>query len=391
LLEETELALADGLSGIAVLPGSYLPRDHEEAASVVAAIIGLIGRHEKTGRYRIALRLCSRASLVARRAGLPRHAIGYWIEFRLAQLLQACGKHEEALAEIEALIELQSGDLGHDDPETLTTRYLQAQVLLALGRPEEARAVLAAVARARSSALGDDHPALLSATYLDAQILSEQGEHEAAYRLLHSRLPEYVAKFGARHEATLAARYLYAQLLARLGESDQALHEVTDLLAVESETLDQGHSHVTAAKHLQASLLFDQKRYAEALAVLRPMLLEAAVNRGGTHPEIAKARRLESRICLMLGRYDEALTILEELISALLRPSARGAGTIDPNHARTFEAGRPDCAALLDNLIQTLSTARGPTDPALLRARALRSRLGGSPKPAVDQRCPTGT
>jgi serine/threonine protein kinase len=131
------------------------------------------------------------------------------------------GEYRKAQPYLEAALEVQRGELGDEDPQTLVTMHHLGHCLYRRDRPE-ATGVLARTLELRRRILGDDHDDTLFTARLAAACYALEGRHEKAERLLRQTLEARRRAFGDDQRETLVTMYWLAGHLARRGHLDEA-------------------------------------------------------------------------------------------------------------------------------------------------------------------------
>ena len=300
----------------------------------------------------------------------------------LAAVLQACGRHAEAVAQFEHALARQ--------PDMLDARFGLAAALQSCGRPEDAVACYAAITARQA-----DHAeayygwasALLrlgrteeAAAKYRAALAADPDFAEASYglgRLLArgNRLEEAVRCFLQALDVDadyIEARVALGNALSRLQRDEEALAAFQQVLAAEP-----GH---TAAHTGIAAVLDRKRRHAEAIDHYRVAL--------NADPDNVDALGGMSGAMKNIGRHDEALAMARKLLAlrpdfpraaALLGSVLAEIGAMDEalTHLRRAVALAPEQPEFAYHLVQLAKVRRG--DPALDTLEAVLRRADALP------------
>jgi hypothetical protein len=147
------------------------------------------------------------------------------------------------------------GELGPDDPGTLSAAATVAVVLRALGRYGQARELDEDTLARRRRVLGEDHPSTKDSANGLALALRYLGEYQAARELDEDTLAHRRRVLGEDHPSTLASANNLAADLAELGEHQAARELNEDTLARRRRVLGDDHPEtLTSANNLAADL-----------------------------------------------------------------------------------------------------------------------------------------
>lgn len=275
------LVLYDALPGAGQDPGTRRAR---------AGVLHEMGRHEEAlAEFDAMLAGGHRGDLVAIRHGR-------------AQVLREIGRHEEALAEFDAVVAIEDQPGG-------AVRRARASVLRKVGRYEEALAefdALLAVGR-RDTVLAIRHER--------ARVLRAMRRHDEALAELDAVLSARRALHDERDYDVLNDRHQRARVLRELGRHGEALAEFDAVLAIERDLRGEQHDKVLAGRHQRARVLREMGRHDEALAEFDTLL---AIERGlhdEQHNYVLSARHERAQVLRELGRHGEALPEFDALLA----------------------------------------------------------------------------
>ena len=144
------------------------------------------------------------------------------LQDRLATLLQAQGKLDEAGVLFRDALEASRATLGGRHPDTLISMNNLGGLLLAQGKLDEAGVVLREALEAKRATLGERHPSTLASINNLASLLQDQGNFDEAGVLYRECLAARRATLGDRHRDTLESMINLGGLLLAQGKHDEA-------------------------------------------------------------------------------------------------------------------------------------------------------------------------
>ena len=144
------------------------------------------------------------------------------LQDRLATLLQAQGKLDEAGVLFRGALEASRATLGDRHPDTLISMNNLGGLLLAQGKLDEAGVLLREAIEAKRATLGDRHPSTLASMNNLGGLLHDQGKLDEAGVLYRECLVARRAMLGDRHRDTLDSLQNLAGLLQAQGKLDEA-------------------------------------------------------------------------------------------------------------------------------------------------------------------------
>ncbi|MGW7592377.1 tetratricopeptide repeat protein, partial [Streptomyces rubiginosohelvolus] len=173
----------------------------------------------------------------------------------LAETLGAAGAVSEELLLRRHILDNQSRLLGHDHPDTLTSRNNHALALNRLGEHQQAANLHQQVLTGFERVLGPDHPDTLTSRNNLATALGWIGDHQQAADLHQQTLTDRQRVLGPDHPDTLTSRNNLATALSDLGEHPQAadLHQQT--LTELERILGPDHPHTLTSRNNHANAL----------------------------------------------------------------------------------------------------------------------------------------
>ncbi len=272
-----------------------------------------------------------------------REALALWLEQPNAEMdvatahnnlgltLYAQGRHDEAIAEYEKVVQLREELLGPLHPDTGVAHNNLANALAELRRLDEAQVhgdrafaiwsaglgpdhpfvsaslhnlgMLAyrrgdldvaegkfrAAIELREKTLGPDHPDLASSYLNLGAVYSSRNDQKEAARLFRQAARILEAKLGPEHTYVLMARSNLAETLRLEKRLDEALAEQRDILQIRERTLRAGHPEIAKASLGLGYMLVDVEQMREAERALERAI--AIYEKEASDPlELARAR-----------------------------------------------------------------------------------------------------
>jgi|GEM_PF-3414997 len=175
--------------------------------------------------------------------------------FAVAQSRVHLTEYREGLEELDALIpDLEKG-LGALTQETLHARLFRATVLQAKGRHSEAIAGFEQVLPTLQKALGTRHRATIQAQIHLADCLLAGDKAGSAAKILDHLIPDLVAVYGADSDKTLLLREKRATIISRLGRWAEAVSEIRECVRIRSEGKGESHPDTLRAAEIRDQIL----------------------------------------------------------------------------------------------------------------------------------------
>ena len=183
----------------------------------------------------------------------------------LAQLLNLARRNEEALTQIQQVIEEGTAERGEEHPRTLAAHYLKARILAALRRPEEALRVVDLVLPIQTRLLGAEHPLHTLATrHVRVMLLASLGRQVEAMDEIEALLPALTRIRGESHAQTLIVQTILCEGLLQLRRFDDALREI-DAALDKFDSADRSELW-QKSRQLKARCLFELGRDEEGVS-----------------------------------------------------------------------------------------------------------------------------
>jgi serine/threonine protein kinase len=232
----------------------------------------------------------------------------------------------------ERALDVDRRVLGEDHPRVAMHLHNLAVVAQNTGDLQKAEALYRDAIRRKERAYGAQDAQTAAAKGNYGSLLQREGRLEEAEPLLRSALALTLAQYGPNHNYVGYARVSLAMLLHDEGNLKDAESEYRQALAVYDKSLPPNHQWRAAALMHLARLLVDHGHPEEALARSDESLKIWTVSSPASNPSTAQAHAVHAYALSALGRTPESVDELTAAIPALLK-------------------------------------ARGPDDPAVLRAQ----------------------
>jgi tetratricopeptide (TPR) repeat protein len=204
---------------------------------------------------------------------------------RVAMLLQAQGKMDEAESLYRHALAGREAKLGTDHPDTLMAVEGLATLLNDQNRLDEAESLYRRALGGREAKLGPDHPDTLTSASNLAGLLYAQGKLNEAEPLVRRALAGYEAELGSDHPSTLSSINNLASLLYSEGKLNEAEPLYRRALAGHEAKLGPDHPDTLTSVHNLARLLRSQGcKLDEAESLYRRVLAARQAKLGPDHP-----------------------------------------------------------------------------------------------------------
>ncbi|MGW0933596.1 SAV_2336 N-terminal domain-related protein [Streptomyces sp. NPDC002666] len=296
----------------------------------------------------------------------------------LADLLDDCGRHEEAEPYRRATIEASRRYYGADRMTTFRAWRDLTATLRALERFPEARDEIDALEPRVVEALGEYHRETLSVREIQALIRADLHEYDDAVERMHRVIEQTESLGRSEWRAVLGFRHDLGVVLHAAGRSEEAEQLLRTLLADMCEQMGPEHTFAGLARYHLAHVLTTLDREEEALALCQELL----VIEERTLPEwslsTAKTRQRMATVLTHLGRHEEAAGQLETAWAAQVRAMGPDAlPTLSVGHrygvVLTAAGRHREAVEVLTSVVGGRRTQRGEAHPDTLRSR---QRLG---------------
>lgn len=295
--------------------------------------------------------------------------------FRATRSLGSLGLFSLAADAYQQLLDDQEPVLGHDHPDTLTTRHALAWWRGEAGDLAGAAAAHEQLLDDRLRVLGPDHPDTLTTRHALARWRGDAGDPAGAVDAFQHLLDDRLRVLGPDHPETLTARLSLARWRGIAGDPAGAAAAHEQLLVDRLRLLGPDHPDTLTTRHSLAGWRGEAGDPAGAADAFQ-QLLDDRLRIVGPHHRLALATR--HNLACWRGEAGDpagAFDALRSLFGDLVR-------VLGPDHPDTLtarlnlawwrgEAGDPDGAAddfrqLLDDELRVL----GPDHPATLNTRA---------------------
>ena len=194
------------------------------------------------------------------------------LQQRIADLLVAEGKFGDAEKSYRSVIEVRTGVLGPEHPDTLNSRHHLIYALNRQSKFAEAAAEARQMIKLCEQAFGPEHPDTIVSRYNLADALADQGKNadaEALYRDV-VRLQEKVT--GPEHPRTIAARVGLASALGKQGKNAEAQALYGEVIKLDEKVYGPQHPRTLNDRMNLATALHADGKHAAAEAEYRRVI-----------------------------------------------------------------------------------------------------------------------
>ncbi len=247
----------------------------------------------------------------------------------LAHYSGEAGDMASARDQFAALLSDETGILGPDDPETLTTRNNLALWTGKAGDALGARDQFDALLPERMRILGPDHPKTLTTRENLAFWTGQAGDAAGARNQLAALLPDRMRVFGPDHPDTVRTRNNAAYWTKEAGDTAAARDQLAAVLPDLERVLGPDHPITLTARNNAAYWTKEAGDTAAARDQLAAVLPGRMRVFGPDHPDILRSR---SNLALWTGDAGDAVGARDQL-AALLPDLERVLG---PDHPLTL-------------------------------------------------------
>ena len=244
------------------------------------------------------------------------------------------GLYSEAGRQTARAIELRERLLGHDAPDTLSSRNKLGELYIEEGKLNEAERLLNEVAEARSRVLGPDHPDTLNTMAALAWAYRDLSKYPEAERLASAAFERQLRLLGERNPETLKSMSNLAQLYVDEGKFAKAEDLYTHFVDLGGQVLGTGNPWVLNGMKNLAQLYRRQGKYPRAEALQLEILDTVRRVLGPEHQTTASTMNDLALVYRQEGKYGQA----EELFTRSLQIQRR------------FGEENPSTLAVMDNL-----------------------------------------
>ncbi|WP_263443493.1 SAV_2336 N-terminal domain-related protein [Streptomyces olivaceus] len=292
----------------------------------------------------------------------------------LADLLDDCGRHEEAEPLRRATLAASERWYGPGHPATYRARRDLVSTLRMVDRFAEARDEAESVEPQLDMDLGELHNETLRFRALRALIHADLAEYDEAVALQRRVLAHTADLEGAVHRSTLTFRHDLGNILRKAGRFVEAKEILRAVLAEECEHLGVEDSLTNATRYALASVLDSVDRTDEAIAVCRELLAIEERILPGNSPETAKTRFRLAGFLAKNGAHEEAADHLGKAWTVRCQVTRLDAAeSMSTGHAygtALLKADRPrEALDVMEAVIEARSRVLGVAHPATLASR----------------------
>ena len=334
-----------------------------------AELIGKLGAYLRaSGDYASALALGRRA----RQRWLDQgedHPYAVAANEAVANSLWLLGRHAEARAVQQDVLERRRRVGGDDDPQTIKAASNLAVTTRHMGDFAEARSLQEDVLDRSRRILAEDHPETFTAAANLASTLWEQGDYPAARKIEEQVLAWRRESLGKDAPRTIMAASNLAATLMSLGEFADARAIQEDVLTRSKRVLGENHPDTLASASNLAGTLWELEDYEGARVILDDVHTRTRQELGDDHPDTLNAAANLAATLRSLGRLTDARSIEEDMLR---------------QRQRLLGEDHPSTLMSLSNLAATLRSLGDPRARALQEeVVARRTRILGADHPVT--------
>jgi tetratricopeptide (TPR) repeat protein len=270
------------------------------------------------------------------------------------------GKFAEAEREYRKVADLQAKVLGPEDPDTLMSRTGLATALFRQAKFVESEKESREVLELSEKVLGPEHPDTLRSRNYLAATLESQNKYAEAEAECRTVLELRRKTLGPEHPDTIASRSNLAGTLMKQGRYAEAEQEYRELIELNDKVLGAQHPQAFALRRNFVTALLYQKKYDEAAGEARQVLAGNEKALGAEHPETLNSRADLAYALMNQGKLNEAESIFREVIKLQER-------VLGPEH--------PDTLSSYSNLAYVLARLGKNAEAVQFARRAATSSL----------------
>lgn len=270
------------------------------------------------------------------------------------------GKFAEAEREYRAVVALQTKVLGPEDPDTLMSRTGLATALFREANFVESEKESRAVLKLSEKVLGPEHPDTLRSRNYLAGTLGSQNKYTESEAESRTVLKLRTKTLGPEHPDTIASRSNLAGALMKQGKYAEAEQEYRELIELNDKVLGAQHPQAFILRRNFVTALLHQKKYDEAADEARQVLAGNEEALGAQHPETLSSRADLAYALMNQGKFSEAESTFREVIKLQER-------VLGPEH--------PDTLSACSNLAYVLARSGKNAEAVQFARRAATSSL----------------
>ena len=186
----------------------------------------------------------------------------------LANALAELRRLDEAQVHADRAFAIWSAGLGSDHPFVSASLHNLGMLAYRRGDLDTAEGKFRAAIELREKTLGLDHPDLASSYLNLGAVYSSRNDQEEAARLFRKAARILEAKLGPEHTYVLMARGNLAETLRLQQRFDEAIAQQQDILEIRERTLRPGHPEIAKASMGLGYMFVDTGQMREAERVL---------------------------------------------------------------------------------------------------------------------------
>jgi serine/threonine protein kinase/tetratricopeptide (TPR) repeat protein len=224
----------------------------------------------------------------------------------IGQVETNLGLYAEAGPLLEQAVAAQTGVLGRDHIETLSTLHQLANLYWYQGKLTQAESLYLEVIEQRSRLVGKDHPTTLQADYDLASLYILQKRWNEAEPLIRRTLEAQRRALGPDHPDTMSTLELLQNMYFAQERYIDAEPIAVDVMAFRRKTLGLDHPATLTSMHNLATIYWRLRRYGEAEQLFLAAIEGKRRVSGTSHPSTSRSLQSLARMYQDLGRYGEA-------------------------------------------------------------------------------------
>ena len=265
------------------------------------------------------------------------------------------GKFAEAEREYREVVALQTKVLGPEDPDTLMSRTGLATALFRQAKLAESEKESREVLELSEKVLGPEHPDTLRSRNYLAGTLGSQNKYAESEAECRTVLKLRTKTLGPEHPDTIASRSNLAGTLMKQGKYAEAEREYRELIELNDKVLGAEHPQAFILRRNFVTALLYQKKYEEAAGEARQILTGTEKALGAEHPETLSSRANLAYALMNQGELSEAESTFREVIRVQEK-------VLGPEH--------PDTLSACSNLAYVLARAGQKAEAVQFARRA---------------------
>lgn len=292
------------------------------ASAVRVRLYRALGRiHLNLGHYKEGDRVLQRSLRDAKQLYGENHLETLQSRRELVVALVHRGQWQEAINEIEDIVEMRRALLGEDDVENFRLLANLGSTLYRTGNTDRALRLLEQAAAGLRDLLGPEHANVLGINNNLALLYRELGRIDEARALLEQLVETSATVLGELHPQTLGATFNLVDLHRETGDNESAATVYARLLESQRAGLGEEHPDTLMTRYSLAPLHAEpetRKTEMRAVLELRNKVL------GSDHPLVQQTR---IQAALMLSEDSSSLEERERLLETALGKMSSQLGT----------------------------------------------------------------